>query len=358
MARLRPAALALLGLAACDPLHTGFAPVEPAVRYRSAVPPGPGAAGPAAAAPGRIKVMTWNLKFGAARVRFFFECRGTRTRLTGAEVKANLDAIAARIRAEAPDVVLLQEVDTGKSRRVAYLDEVQYLLDRSGLPFAAYASQWKADWVPSDDIGPVDSGNVVMSRWPILRATRHALPLQTDRWWLERYFYLKRNLLEVHLAVPGVRDLAVVATHAEAFSKDGTKRKHLEALQALMDRLAAGGALVIGGGDLNAIPPGSPACRAFPEDAGCTSTRFPPDDYCGEEPWLAPLQAAYRPDVPPAEFAARPGPWLTFTGDEHFPPNRKIDHLFTSGRWAGARVLQDAVMLSDHVPVVAELELP
>ena len=261
----------------------------------------------------------------------------------------------------APDVLLLQEIDTGASKRVAYVDEVQYLLDRSGLNHGAYASQWRADYVPSDGIGPVDSGNAVLSRWPIASAVRHALALQTDVSALERYFYLKRNVLEVRLEVPGLTPpLAILATHAEAFSDDGTKRKHLEALAGYMDALDAEGLRVVGGGDLNEIPPTSPVCRDFPEDAGCTDARFDPDTYCGEETWLDPLYARWTPDVTPAAFGADPGPWYTFVGDERFPLNRKLDHLFTNGAWVpgSASALQDALLLSDHVPLVAELELP
>jgi endonuclease/exonuclease/phosphatase family metal-dependent hydrolase len=46
-------------------------------------------------------------------------------------------------------------------------------------------------------------------------------------------------------------------------------------------------------------------------------------------------------------------------GDEAYPLNRKLDHLFTNRRWApgSVQVLQDALLLSDHVPVVAAWEL-
>lgn len=345
-------AAALVTLAGCDPFNTGFDDVEAAVPYRNA------AAAPGSAPAGRIRVMTWNVKYGGARLRFFWECNGSRTLMTEGEVRANVDALAARIRAYDPDVVLLQEVDTWRSKRAAYVDEVQRLLDGTGLGYGAYASQWKADYIPSDGEGPVDSGNAVLSRWPITSAIRHALPLQTDVSAIERYFYLKRNVLETHVAVPGVGEIAVVTVHAEAYSDDGTKKKHLERFKEILDGLGAAGLRVIAGGDLNAIPPGSPLREGFPEDQGCTGGRFEPDRYVGEETWLDPIYAAYAPDVPPEVFAADPAPWFTFVGDEHFPLNRKLDHLFTNGRWipGTARALQDAILLSDHVPLVAEWE--
>lgn len=363
MTRAVRLAAALLALAACDPFNTGFDDLEPAALYRNP------AAGPGPAPSGRIRVMTWNVKYAGARLRFFWECDGTRTLMTEAEVSANLDALAERIRREDPDLVLLQEVDTWRSKRSAYLDQVDGLLRRTGLGYGAYASQWKADYVPSDGIGPIDSGNAVLSRWPITAATRHALPLKTESSSLERYFYLHRNVLEARVAVPGLGEVAVADVHAEAFSSDGTKRKHLDRFKEILDGLSAGGLRVVAGGDLNAIPPGSPLREGFPEDQGCSGGRFEPDSYVGEETWLDALYAAYQPDVTPQAFAADPGPWFTFVGDERFPLNRKLDHLFTNGQWVpgSARALQDlgplppgqspSWMRSDHVPLVADYQV-
>lgn len=371
-----PAAAALAAtaaLAGCDPFNTGFRDTEAAVLYRARV------VEDAPAPSGRIRVMTYNVKYGGARLRFYWECGGSRTLMTEGEVRTNVAGLAALVRAYRPDVLLVQEIDTWRSKRVAYVDEVQLLLDATGLSWGAYASQWKADWVPTDGQGPVDSGNAVLSRWPIAAAVRHALALETDLSTVERYFYLKRNVLEVRLAVPGLeaRPLVVLATHAEAFSDDGTRKKHLDALAALMQARAAEGYRVVAGGDLNEIPPGSRACRDWPEDAACTGGRFEPDVYCGEETWMDPLYAPpFSPDVAPAEFAATQDAWYTFVGDERFPLNRKLDHLFTNGRWLAAAALQTCplagflpapgaacpaaapILLSDHVPVVAELEAP
>ncbi len=350
----RVALTSLLLVASCDPFNTGFDDVEGAVVYHAAS----ASPVPARTATDPIRVMTYNVKYGGARLRFFWECNGSRTLMTEGEVTSNLDALAARIAAERPDVVLLQEVDTWRSKRTAYVDEVQYILDRIGLNHGAYASQWKADYIPSDGEGPIDSGNAVLSLWPIAEATRYALPLVTDSSSLERYFYLKRNVLEVRIAVPVAGDLWILATHAEAFSSDGTKKLHLDKLKELMDVRAAAGARVVGGGDLNEIPPTSPLRSSFPEDVGCTDGRFEPDSYVGEETWLDGLYGSYAPDVTPAEFGPNPTPWYTFVGDEHVPLDRKLDHLFTNGTWANVRVLQDAILLSDHVPVVAEMVLP
>jgi len=310
--------------------------------------------------------MTYNVKYGGARLRFFWECDGSRYLMTEAEVKRNVDALAARILLEAPDVVLLQEVDTWRSKRVAYVDQVQRILDRVGLNYGAYASQWKADYVPTDGLGPVDSGNAILSRWPITKAERHALALQTGISALERYFYLKRNVLEARLDVPGVGEVAVLNLHAEAFGDDGTKEKHVAAFEDLFARIDGEGIPLVGGGDFNALPPGSDLREHFPEDAGCTGGRFESDAYVGEELLLRPLFDAYAADSPPDACTwAVPTQDLsrcTYVGKETFALDRKLDHLFTNGTFAPATaagtVLQDAILLSDHVPVVVGWELP
>jgi endonuclease/exonuclease/phosphatase family metal-dependent hydrolase len=367
---MRPATVValLLSLAGCDPFNTGFRDTEKAVLYRASHP---GLETPPTL-PATIRVMTYNVKYGGARLRFFWECNGDRYLMTADEVNRHLDAMADRIRTEDPDVILLQEVDTWKSKRVAWVDQVQGLLDRVGLNYGAYASQWKADYVPTDGLGPVDSGNAILSRWPITSAVRHALALETDISSLERYFYLKRNILETRVAIPGVGEVAVVNLHAEAFSKDGTKKKHIDAFKALLDGIDATGTPLVGGGDFNAIPRGSPLRANFPEDAGCTGGRFEPDTYVGEEALLDALNLDYVPDVDPAIFSAANAtydpavnaPYCTFVGDERFPLNRKLDHLYTSTGWSSApgsvRVLQDpaTILLSDHVPIVADWVVP
>ena len=92
------------------------------------------------------------------------------------EVIAHLDAVVEFINQTQPDVLLLQEVDR-LSLRSAYIDQVQYILDRTHLNYGAYASQHKGDFLPSDGMGKMDFGNATLSRWPIESATRHALPL-------------------------------------------------------------------------------------------------------------------------------------------------------------------------------------
>lgn len=359
MCRSRHKYLILLLLCACDPFHTGFAPVQPAVMYRART------LSPAPPAGSDVLVMTWNIKFAGGRLRFFFECGGDESLMTEAEVRAHLRPISAAINAWAPDILLLQEIDI-ESKRCAYVDLVQELLDSTHLNYGAYASQWRADFVPSDGIGRVDSGNAVLSRWPIAEAERLALPLIEDEDALTRYFYLRRNLLRLRTAPRPDAQLWVVNTHLEAFSNDGTKRRQILRLHAELRRLDDAGERFVAGGDLNSIPPGSPQSHDFPDDT-CDDARFEGDDYRGEEAWLDELFRDFQADVDTPTFTSDPEPHFTFSGDERFFWNRKIDHLFTNAAFVPGSALThqdsarggvDTLLLSDHAPVSVRVALP
>ena len=150
------------------------------------------------------------------------------------------------------DVVLLQEVYF-LSKRSAYINQVQYLLDNTSLNFGAYASMYKTDFAPSDGLGMVDGGNVVLSKYKLEDAQRIPLALRTDQSSLEQYFYLRRNILKVkipELSQNG-KDFYAVNVHATAFATDDTKQKHIDKYIEILNEINSSGDLYVSGGDLN-----------------------------------------------------------------------------------------------------------
>src|SRR5262249_22753053 len=147
------------------------------------------------------------------------------------EVEHNMAGLAKKIRQVDPDVLFIEEVDIN-SKRSAFVNELQYLLDHTRLNYAVYGSQWRADFVPSDGLGAVDSGNAILAKFPLHDARRLALPLRSDLSAIERYFYLRRNLLVARLDDAALKEFApgehlwLLGTHAEAYAKDGTKKHH------------------------------------------------------------------------------------------------------------------------------------
>lgn len=345
----------LLLLASCDPFHTEFDDVEPAETYQAG-------SVKKAAKKSALTVMTYNVKFGGGRIDFFFDCHGDRVLMKKSEVLANLSALAKVIESIDPDVLFLQEVDVA-SKRAAYVDQLQWLLDHTSLNYAVYAPQWRADYVPSDGIGAVDSGNAIASKYPISDGTRLALPLRTDQDGLERYFYLRRNILraEIDVGVP----LFAVATHTSAYSQDGTKLLQIERFKEELDSLREQG-VVLGGGDLNALPPGSEKTSDF-EDSMCTDEAFQADDYGEEKAWLEPLYGDYAEAIPLEEYQQDNSRYFTHTTDGKGFWNRRLDYLFSNASFAeGSGVVHqdknrggfNTMPLSDHAPLSATLELP
>jgi endonuclease/exonuclease/phosphatase family metal-dependent hydrolase len=230
------------------------------------------------------------------------------------------------------------------------------------LNFGVYASHWRADFVPSDGLGAVDSGNAILSKYPLHDPTRIALNLRSDQDAIERYFYIKRNLLTAELD-PGAlgEPVTLVATHTEAYSKDGTKRAQIDRFTEELDSHARSG-VVLGGGDLNTLPPGSRKTKGF-ADSVCEG-EFEADDFSAEGDWLSELYERYDEAIDLDEYQRDNTPYFTHTTDKDGFWNRKLDYLFTNGDLIDGLVHQETssggmatMPLSDHAPMSAIFRL-
>ena len=346
----------------CEPLVNTFDDVENGMIYSARhIKPAP-------VTDDTLVVVTWNIRFGAGRIPWFGDSCGDRVILSEAEVLTHLEGIAAKLNEIDPDIVFLQEVDV-KSKRTGYIDEVQWLLDNTHLNYGAYASMWEAQVIPSDGLGRVNTGNAVLSRWEITKAERIQLPLRGDQDTLTRYFYLRRNILKTKINIPGVQNFYAVNIHTSAFAADDTKKKHIDRFKMELDRITESGALVVAGGDLNEIPPGSDKTDYCMEDK-CYSESFhaPGDDpehkegsnFTPEITWLQELYDTYPAAVSLEDYAANQSRYFTHTPDWSGFWDRKLDYLFANYEWiAGSdSTHQDATDLSDHCPVSAKLMLP
>ncbi len=355
----------------CDIFNTNFDDMEDARMYEANV------ITDAPDNPASLKIMTWNIKFGGARIDFFFDGWGDEVLMNESVVIENTQQIADYINEIDPDIVLLQEVDID-SKRSAYIDQVQYLLDATdSLNYGAYASQWKADFVPSDGLGRMNSGNAILSRWEITDAVRIALPL-IDQDGLTQYFYLRRNILKTKIQI-GDGELQVLNIHASAYSKDGTKKEQIDIYKGELDDLNSDGLLFVAGGDFNAVPPNAVNLLGdeFPDRPEGLSDDYEVEDY--EHTDMQDFYADYHPDLPPEDYI------LYEEADDYFSPyythsiyinlpqevnydpeiinidwNRKLDYLFTNnpiGWITGSNEThQDTRQLSDHCPITVELE--
>ena len=114
-----------------------------------------------------IKVMTWNIRFGVARLRFFGDGCGDRVIMTKSEVIEGLEGIAEKINQENPDILFIQEADV-QSKKTGYINQAQWLLDHTDFNYGAYGSMWESQIILADGLGRVNTGNLILSKCSLL----------------------------------------------------------------------------------------------------------------------------------------------------------------------------------------------
>ena len=349
---------AILLLASCDPLVTEFPAEQAAKEYTAktfSTPPNKDT----------LTVVTWNIRFGIGRAKWFGDSCGELVLFDADEIQDGLELLAAKIEAMDADILLLQEVDTD-SKRSAYVNQVQWLLDNTAMNYGVYASMWEVQFVPSDGLGRVNTGNAILSRWPLSEAERIQLSLRGDQDDLTRAFYVRRNVLRAKVNYPGSLFWAV-DIHASAFSNDDTKQKQYVEFKAVLDELDNQEEPFVAGGDLNQLPPGA-AKNNYCDNDRCPDEEKKDDEGCdfsNETTWISALFDTYVPAVSPVNYLQDEDIYFTHASthdatDERYQWNRKLDYLFTNTDWVPRSAIthQDAVLESDHVAVSAKWVVP
>jgi endonuclease/exonuclease/phosphatase family metal-dependent hydrolase len=302
------------------------------------------------AAGARLRVLSWNVQYAAGRRQHFFYDGGTAVHVPEGDVRATLEGLQAVIRAEAPDLVLLQEVDRD-SARTGRIDQLPPLASAADAASVASATYHRSRFVPTplgDPLGRVDLHLALLTRFRIAQAHRLALPLLKESR-IRQAFDLKRAVLWASLPTEGGPALDVAVTHLSAFSLgDGTLPRQVAVLDAWMREREAARTPFVLAGDLNLLPPGDDP-RRLGADAG---------EYADDPNPLVDLLAAHRSVFPAADLL-RPDrrTFLPYGADR---PDRVLDYLFVGPgvEVEDARVLQEYRDLSDHVPLSADLRLP
>lgn len=373
--------LGALALAACEPFADDLSAPRaeaPLFRRSTIVPPrDPGS-------PAQLRVVAWNVKYGAARLPFWFDCWGDRVKMSRREVETNLAALSALVREVDPDILITEELEVG-SRRSAYVDMIGHFLETTDLNYAAYFSTWESRYVPSEGLGRMNLGLAIFSKYPIRTAEKLRQEDRTDQDPLTSTFYIHRFVGRAEVEVRPGEDVAIYAVHTEAYDEDGTKQRQIA---QLLELARAEPLPFVVGGDFNELPPTAVDVSGFLDERSrpLCSEDFAQPPYTPEvmvpffdelEPWL-PLarfgtteesqrrwysHSVLGPDE--VNEAGIPGYW-----------NRTLDYLFASRgtRWVGGRsdVLQvkgqrvgedgpvlgaDPLRLSDHAPVVGDWEV-
>lgn len=202
-----------------------------------------------------VKVMTWNIGFGALGDNADFFMDGGSHVLTSSEkrVNKNIGAISDEINKEAPDITMIQEVDKD-SRRSYHIDQVAQLGKATDSREYSYARNYKAAFVPypMPPLGKIDSGLMTLSTIKANSSKRVSLPVSFK--WPVRTINLKRCLLVTRTKVRGTdKELVYINLHLEAYDKGEGKKAQTKALNKILTQEAAKGNYVIAGGDFNQV---------------------------------------------------------------------------------------------------------
>ncbi|MEE4279375.1 MAG: endonuclease/exonuclease/phosphatase family protein [Halieaceae bacterium] len=301
-----------------------------------------------------LRILSWNVQFmaGNSNNHFFYD-DGPDPWPDAETVAEVTQRVAAFIAEQDPDLVLLQEVDD-LAARTHMQDQSDALL--SYLPqYSAHVETfyWKAAYVPHPSIrGRVGMKLLVLSKYRLGAATRHALSPITSDDILTRQFNLKRAMLEVHMPVDGAQDLVLINTHLSAFAQGSdTMLRQIAEVRERLEDLTVETPWVLAG-DFNLLP-SEEALLAKAE----LRSHYNPQ---GTE--LQPLISRY-PSLPAlTDTQADPERWYTYMppSDPQRRPDRTIDYIFHSPRIEriDGRVLGgEARRLSDHLPLLIELKL-
>lgn len=334
--------------------------------------------------PAELKVVAWNIKYGAGRLPFWFDCFGDRVQMSEAKIKANMAGLYGMIKELDPDVLMVEEIELN-SRRSAYYNMVQGILDNTGLNYGAYHQSWDSRYIASEGLGRMNLGMAMFSKYPIVKSEDIKQAERTDLDALTHPFYIKRVIGRSEVELGPDRRVAAYVVHTEAYDVDGTKQKQIDQIyeEVMQDSLP-----VLLGGDFNELPPSALVKEGFPDER---TTPVCGDDF-EQPPYTPEVLQRFFDDLTPAisldrigttEEAQRRYYTHTVLGPEETNEagvpgfwSRTLDYLFVSeGSWvegstdviqsAGQRLGQyegeqgvgpviqsDAMVLSDHAPVV------
>ena len=202
-----------------------------------------------------IKVMIWNVGYGALgdNADFFMDGGSSVMTADEARVNENMDVILQQLQTSDADIVMMQEVDRD-SKRSRHIDETALIMSSMDEYCATFANNYKVAFVPfpMPPLGKVDSGLLTLSKYEVSDSTRVSLPCPFS--WPVRTANLKRCLMVDRIPVvdgePG-QELVIINLHLEAYDSGEGKIAQTQAMLDVMDEELDKGNYVIAGGDFN-----------------------------------------------------------------------------------------------------------
>jgi endonuclease/exonuclease/phosphatase family metal-dependent hydrolase len=250
----------------------------------------------------RLKVVSYNI------------CHGL-----GIDGIQDLNRTIKVIRESKADLVGLQEVDRHFGERSGWLDQPAVLAEQLGM-YVVYGPNLELDPANSNSDIRGQYGNAILSRYPIDYYHNHPLPqVNVPGAWNER-----RGLLEAHVQIAG-KTLRFFNTHLGL-----SKEERSVQLNTVLNILQTNKADCILTGDFNTEP-----------------------EHVELDILLGSLQDTYAS----ANKGVHTGTFMVTDSDKTGIPVKCIDYIFCSSEIDVAAAEVHQTYISDHLPLIAELEL-
>ncbi|MBI3632455.1 MAG: endonuclease/exonuclease/phosphatase family protein [Candidatus Vogelbacteria bacterium] len=217
------------------------------------------------------------------------------------------------------DIVILNEVDFAAPWSWWIQNQADILKNFARFNYMATAMNNRIIW---------HSGLAILSKYPIINSEVIRLP-QYFKWWTSVGY--RKDALSATVQLPSGQQIKIIAVHLDYHSDSTVRRPSAE---ILIDYAKKQTIPVIMAGDFNNVPTGFPGLRDEPPTAL---------DVIRESRLFN-----YRPIVnPTAEQMTfhSLNPWLV------------IDWIFTPKNWQVVEYKAIDTSLSDHKPVIAEVEI-
>jgi endonuclease/exonuclease/phosphatase family metal-dependent hydrolase len=268
---------------------------------------------------GRLRIGAYNIAHGRGIV-------GSPWRIDTKDALIDrLDNIALLLEAEKLDLVVLNEIDVNSCRTYS-INQVRHIAEKARFPF--WVEQCSIDLA----LGPLKHryGNAVLSRHPISQVNQISFPGHS-RW--ETVLLGKKSGLLCTITLPDEKQVRLMAVHLE----HRLESNRLGAARKIEEIRKSSPAPLILAGDFNSTRLEYPHAR--PDPSGQTAIS-----------WL--LESGAYKTLPSGPLKDED---LTFLSSR---PIAVIDWILVPADWiiVGKRTIASA--LSDHRPVVMEVEMP
>ncbi len=230
------------------------------------------------------------------------------------------------------DILALQEVDFNADRSFN-INQLEALAEGCEFNVALHVINWDKSyvpfpyWPPSVHFGKINSGQGILSRFPVNFHQRVVLDRPDNLPFYYDAFYIDR-LIEISKLQIDSSELIVMNVHLEAFDME-TRMRHAQKVLDHYNFFAEAYPVILLG-DFNAPFPGLDADRTINTiEKGLNIKRA----------------------IPTEVVELTPEQHYTFSSSS---PDRKIDHIYYNAdriEPVSARVLQEAGEISDHLPV-------